>query len=55
LCGTEIVSYGVLFYAFPVLAGGITAGTGWSRTAIAAKVWPPASMATKEGRRQWSR
>jgi MFS family permease len=36
LCVTEIVSYGVLFYAFPVLAGAITAGTGWSRTAITA-------------------
>jgi MFS family permease len=36
LCVTEIVSYGVLFYAFPVLAGDITAGTGWSRTAITA-------------------
>jgi hypothetical protein len=28
LCVTEIVSYGVLFYAFPVLAGDITAGRG---------------------------
>ena len=36
LCVTEIVSYGVLYYAFPVLAGEITAGTGWSRTAITA-------------------
>jgi MFS family permease len=36
LCVTEIVSYGVLFYAFPVLASDITAGTGWSRTAITA-------------------
>jgi MFS family permease len=34
LCVTEIVSYGVIYYAFPVLAGQITASTGWSRTAI---------------------
>ncbi|HMH94107.1 MAG TPA: MFS transporter, partial [Streptosporangiaceae bacterium] len=36
LCATEIVSYGTLYYAFPVLAGDITASTGWSRTAITA-------------------
>jgi MFS family permease len=36
LCVTEIVSYGVIYYAFPVLAGQIAAGTGWSRTAITA-------------------
>jgi MFS family permease len=36
LCMTEIVSYGVLYYAFPVLAGDITASTGWSRTAVTA-------------------
>jgi MFS family permease len=36
LCATEIVSYGVLYYAFPVLAADITAGTGWSRTAVTA-------------------
>jgi MFS family permease len=34
LCVTEIVSYGVIYYAFPVLATPITAATGWSRTAI---------------------
>ena len=34
LCATEIVSYGTLYYAFPVLAADITADTGWSRTAI---------------------
>jgi MFS family permease len=34
LCATEIVSYGVIYYAFPVLAGQIAASTGWSRTAI---------------------
>lgn len=36
LCVTEIVSYGVLFYAFPVLAAGITADTGWSTGTITA-------------------
>jgi MFS family permease len=34
LCVTEIVSYGVIYYAFPVLATQITAATGWSRTAV---------------------
>ena len=33
---TEIVSYGVIYYAFPVLASQITADTGWSRTAVTA-------------------
>ena len=32
LCLTEITSWGVLYYAFPVLATPITADTGWSRT-----------------------
>jgi MFS family permease len=36
LCFTEIVSYGVIYYAFPVLAGQIAAGTGWSRTGVTA-------------------
>jgi MFS family permease len=30
LCVTEIVSWGVLYYAFPVLVGAISADTGWS-------------------------
>jgi len=34
LCVTEVVSYGVIYYAFPVLAAQITAATGWSRTAV---------------------
>jgi MFS family permease len=29
LCGTEIVSWGVLYYAFPVLAPAMVADTGW--------------------------
>jgi MFS family permease len=33
LCATQITSWGVLYYAFPVLAGDITAATGWSTTA----------------------
>lgn len=36
LCLTEIVSWGVLYYAFPVLAPGIVADTGWSLTAVSA-------------------
>ncbi|WP_245788444.1 MFS transporter [Amycolatopsis marina] len=36
LCATEITSWGVLYYAFPVLAGHITADTGWSATALTA-------------------
>jgi MFS family permease len=36
LCVTEIVSYGVIYYAFPVMAAQIAAGTGWSRTAVTA-------------------
>ncbi|WP_300013924.1 MFS transporter [Pseudonocardia sp.] len=36
LCGTEIVSWGVLYYAFPVLATSITADTGWSLATITA-------------------
>ncbi|HEV8562217.1 MAG TPA: MFS transporter [Actinophytocola sp.] len=36
LCVTEITSWGVLFYAFPVLAPGISAATGWSPSTITA-------------------
>ncbi len=36
LCATEITSWGVLYYAFPVLAGRITADTGWSATSLTA-------------------
>lgn len=36
MCVSEVVSYGVLYYAFPVLASDITADTGWSRTAVTA-------------------
>ncbi|GAA3383139.1 MFS transporter [Cryptosporangium minutisporangium] len=36
LCLTEIVSWGVLYYAFPVLAADITADTGWSPATITA-------------------
>src|SRR5689334_9094500 len=36
LCLTEIVSWGVLYYAFPVLAADITADTGWSTATITA-------------------
>ncbi|MGW7201720.1 MFS transporter [Streptomyces chryseus] len=30
LCATQITSWGILYYAFPVLNPGITADTGWS-------------------------
>ena len=30
LCGTQIVSWGVLYYAFPVLVPTLSADTGWS-------------------------
>jgi MFS family permease len=36
LCGTEIVSWGVLYYAFPVLAPFMVADTGWSPTTVTA-------------------
>ncbi|MEU5991936.1 MFS transporter [Spirillospora sp. NPDC047418] len=36
LCITEITSWGVLYYAFPVLASAITRDTGWSTAGITA-------------------
>ncbi|MEQ3554140.1 MFS transporter [Pseudonocardia nematodicida] len=36
LCLTEITSWGVLYYAFPVLAPSIAADTGWSISAVTA-------------------
>lgn len=36
LCVTEIVSWGVLYYAFPVLAPTIAEDTGWSVSTITA-------------------
>lgn len=36
LCATEIISWGVLYYAFPVLASSIAADTGWSLSTITA-------------------
>ncbi|MCX2946839.1 MFS transporter [Lentzea sp. NEAU-D7] len=36
LCTTEIISWGVLYYAFPVLLPTIGASTGWSLAAITA-------------------
>lgn len=36
LCVTVTTSYGVLFYAFPVLAPSITADTGWSLMTVTA-------------------
>ena len=34
LCVTEVVSWGVLYYAFPVLSGRIAGDTGWSPPAL---------------------
>ena len=36
LCLTEITSWGILYYAFPVLSPAITADTGWSTSTIVA-------------------
>lgn len=36
LCITEIVSWGVMYYAFPVLATDLTRRTGWSHSAATA-------------------
>ncbi|WP_246080691.1 MFS transporter [Modestobacter altitudinis] len=36
LCLTEVVSWGVLYYAFPVALSSITADTGWSASAATA-------------------
>lgn len=36
LCASEIISWGVLFYAFPVLAGTIARTEGWSLTTLVA-------------------
>ena len=36
LCLTEITSWGILYYAFPVLSVSISADTGWSLPVIVA-------------------
>lgn len=36
LCATQITSWGIVYYAFPVLNPQITAATGWSSTATTA-------------------
>lgn len=36
LCATQITSWGIVYYAFPVLNPQITASTGWSTTAATA-------------------
>ncbi len=36
LCGTQITSWGVLYYAFPVLAPSIAADTGWPVATVTA-------------------
>ena len=36
LCLTEITSWGILYYAFPVLSVAISRDTGWSTSVIVA-------------------
>jgi MFS family permease len=36
LCLTQVTSWGILYYAFPVLSGGISADTGWAASMLAA-------------------
>ena len=36
LCATQITSWGIVYYAFPVLYPQITADTGWAATATIA-------------------
>lgn len=36
LCVTEVVSWGLLYYAFPVLAPAISTDTGWSSVSVSA-------------------
>ena len=40
LCVTQIISWGMLYYAFPVLAPTIAADTGWSISATTAAFSP---------------
>ena len=36
LCTTQVTSWGILYYAFPVLAGTISRDTGWTTPALTA-------------------
>lgn len=36
LCATEVISWGILYYGFPVLASSITADTGWALSTVTA-------------------
>jgi hypothetical protein len=47
LCLTQISSWGILYYAFPVLSVSITAETGWS-----APVITPAAFEQRIGHQQ---
>ena len=44
LCLTEITSWGVLYYAFPVLAPSISDDTGWPVSADLPWYAPPAMV-----------
>ncbi|WP_021591322.1 hypothetical protein [Actinomadura welshii] len=50
LCVTEITSWGVLYYAFPVLASAITRDTGWSTATITAALIVAALAGVPVGR-----
>ncbi|GAA1291242.1 hypothetical protein GCM10009609_69430 [Pseudonocardia aurantiaca] len=64
LCVTEITSWGVLYYAFPVLAPAMAADTGWSigtltaafslGLVVAALVGIPAGRASTTSGHGWS-
>ncbi|GIL30917.1 hypothetical protein [Actinocatenispora comari] len=51
LCTTEITSWGVLYYAFPVLAPHIHTATGWPLPALTAACrsanWSPPPWASR--------
>ena len=36
MCTTQVTSWGILYYAFPVLAGTISRDTGWTTPALTA-------------------
>ncbi|WP_425471178.1 hypothetical protein [Saccharothrix texasensis] len=49
LCLSQITSWGVLYYAFPVLATSISTSTGWSLPAITAGFGRPRKLAHSSG------
>jgi Na+/melibiose symporter-like transporter len=49
LCGTQIVSWGVLYYAFPVMAPSIADDTGWPIATITAAFFAPLTATLLSG------